>query len=103
MNRLIKKIYGRFRGLLDWPEESLSDNVYFEKTVKFPPCLSKIFSCIGCFYSSFLRLLRQVTQAKLVKLIASVSLLALFILVIYSALVLACAIDDACAAVHMGG
>lgn len=103
MNRLIKKIYVRFKGLLDWPEESLSHNIHTEKTVKLPPCLSKIFSFIESVYSSFLRLLRQVVQNKLVRLAASVSILALVILVIYSAFVLACAIDDACAAVHMGG
>ena len=103
MNRLIKKIYVRFKGLLDWPEESLSHNVYFEKTVKCPPCLNNLFSFVEGVYSKFTCLIRQVIQNKLVRLAASVSILALVILVIYSAFVLACAIDDACAAVHMGG
>lgn len=103
MNSLIKKILWSIRGVADSRRGNLSHNVYIEKTVKSPPCLSKLFSFVQGVYLSFTCLIRQVIQNKLVRLAASVSILALVILVIYSAFVLACAVDDACAAVHMGG
>ena len=87
MNNLCKKIWCSFKGLLVWPHESLSHNIHCEKIVNRSPFVTNIF----CFI-----------QKRLLRLTALVSMTTLFFLVLYSAFVLACAVDDSCAAIHMG-
>ncbi|ANS05803.1 hypothetical protein [uncultured Mediterranean phage] len=102
MNNLCKKIWCSFKGLLVWPHESLSHNIHCEKIVNKSPFVTSIFCFIENIYFRSTRLFSQLIQKRLLRLTALVSMTTLFFLVLYSAFVLACAVDDSCAAIHMG-